>query len=199
MAEASKSVGIFGGTFDPPHMGHLILAEFVRDEAGLDYVWLTPSLDPPHKLDRRKSPARIRYQMVKLACGDDPYIIPSDADLTHNRRPSYTIDLLDDLSSTNPDTSFALIIGSDSVVEFTTWKDWQRILEKYRVIALHRPGVDLARAHPEVLGKVEFVKNPLIELSSTQIRQRIAQGKSVRFMVPDPVLEFIRNHRLYLE
>ena len=190
-------IGIFGGTFDPPHMGHLILAEFVRDEMNLDYVWLAPALDPPHKLDRQKTPAHIRYRMVQLACGDDPHIRPSDIDLTHNRRPSYTIDLLDDVSSQNPEHHFSLIIGSDSVLEFTTWKDWRQILERYEVIALYRPDFDPKDANPFVLEHIKFVRNPLIELSSSEIRRRIREGRSVRFMVPAPVLDFIKENNLY--
>ena len=190
-------IGIFGGTFDPPHIGHLILAEFVRDEIGLDRVWLVPALEPPHKLDREKTPAEIRYEMVKLACGDDPYIIPSNIDLIHDRRPSYTIDLLDEICEKYPQDEFVLIIGEDSVAEFTTWKDWREILRKYRVIGLKRRGVDLKDANSDVISSVEMLKNPLIEISSTEIRERIIEGRSVRYMVPERVLKFVLSKKIY--
>ncbi|MCD6595049.1 nicotinate-nucleotide adenylyltransferase [bacterium] len=190
-------IGIFGGTFDPPHIGHLILAEFVRDEIGLDEVWLVPALDPPHKLDRHKTPADIRYEMVKLACGNDAFIRPSDIDLVHSRRPSYTIDLLDEISLNFPDNEFVQIIGEDSIAEFTLWKSWNEILKKYRIIGLRRRGIDLTCVNNEVISSVEILNNPLIELSSTEIRKRIINGKSVRYMVSERVWDFIFSNKVY--
>ena len=190
-------IGIFGGTFDPPHIGHLILAEFVRDEIGLDEVWLVPALDPPHKLDRHKTPADIRYEMVKLACGNDAFIRPSDIDLVHSRRPSYTIDLLDEISLNFPDNEFVQIIGEDSIAEFTLWKRWNEILKKYRIIGLRRRGIDLTCVNNEVISSVEILNNPLIELSSTEIRKRIINGKSVRYMVSERVWDFIFSNKVY--
>ncbi len=190
-------IGIFGGTFDPPHFGHLLLAEFVRDELELDKIYLMPALLPPHKTDRIVTDSKLRYEMVKLLCGDDKYIRPSDADLTHNRKPSFTIDLLDELSQKYPEDSFVLIIGGDSVLEFTTWRRWEEILNKYDVVALQRPGQIFSTANKEVLEKVKVLKNPLIEISSTQIRRRVRAGKSIRFMTTKAVADFIYEQNLY--
>ncbi len=190
-------IGIFGGTFDPPHIGHLILAEFVREQEELDCVWLTPTLDPPHKLEKEKTPVSQRYEMVKLACNDGPFILPSDIDLVHNRKPSYTIDLLDEISQKNPSDEFILIIGADSVIEFTTWHRWREILSKYRVVAVRRPYADISDAHRDVVDSVEILESPLLELSSSDIRRRISEGRSVRFMVPKKALDFIMRNNLY--
>jgi len=192
-------IGIFGGTFDPPHIGHLILAEFVREQVELDCVWLAPTLDPPHKLEREKTPASQRYEMVKLACDDDPFILPSDIDLVHNRKPSYTIDLLDEISQENPHDEFILIIGADSVIEFTTWHRWREILSKYRVVAVRRPYADIADAHPDVIDSVEILESPLLELSSSDIRRRIREGHSVRYMMTKKAFDFIMKNNLYVK
>ncbi len=190
-------VGIFGGTFDPPHWGHLLLAEFVRDEAGLDQVWLVPALQPPHKTNYPVTDAATRYRMVELACAGDAKIVPSDADITHNRRPSFTIDLIDDLQRKFPQHEFALIIGGDSLVEITTWHRWQQLLRKCQVIVLPRPGFDLTRAHPDALKASQVIESPLVDISSTAIRQRVREGKSIRYMVPEAVRLFIEREGLY--
>ncbi len=190
-------IGIFGGTFDPPHLGHLILAEFVRDSLNLEQVWLAPALKPPHKTDQEVTPIKHRYRMVELACGDDPFIKPSDIDITHNRQPSYTIDLLDNICHKYPEKDFILIIGTDSVVEFTTWERWEQILQNYYVVAVKRPNFEISRVSHKILKSIKILDNPLIELSSTKIRERIANGHSVRYMVPEPVLIYILKENIY--
>ncbi len=190
-------IGILGGTFDPPHWGHLLLAEFVRDEIELDKVYLVPALLPPHKTDRVITDAQRRLKMVKLLCGDDDFIVPSDADLTHNRKPSFTIDLLDELAQKFPEDTFHLVIGGDSVIEFTTWRRWKEILGKYDVVALPRPGRNFSTADKKVLEKIRIFKSPLIEISSTEIRRRVKMEKSIRFMTTKAVVEFIESEGLY--
>ncbi|MCD6417263.1 nicotinate-nucleotide adenylyltransferase [bacterium] len=190
-------IGIFGGTFDPPHWGHLLLAEFVRDEMGLDRVLLVPALFPPHKEDRIITDAQLRLEMVKILCGNDPYIRPSDADLVHGRKPSYTIDLLEDFFKKFPGDEFFLIVGGDSVVEFTTWHRWDEILSRCVVVALPRPGRDFSSADRRVLDAVKILKSPLIEISSTEIRRRVCEGKSIRFMTTEEVAKFIAEKKLY--
>jgi len=190
-------VGIFGGTFDPPHWGHLVLAEFVRDAGKLDEIWLMPALQPPHKLDRIITPAHLRMKMVELLCGDDPFIRPSDADLTHERQPSYTIDLLDELSQRFPQNQFILIIGGDSLVEFTIWHKWEDILKKHEVLVLPRRNADFSLVHPKVAQKAKIINSPLIEISSTEIRRRVGEGITIKYMTTQAVEEFIIEQKLY--
>jgi len=191
-------IGLFGGTFDPPHWGHLILAEWIRCEGKLDKVWLAPARVPPHKVGRKLTDEWLRFKMVKLACADDEFIIASDCDLVHERKPSYTVDLLDELSAKFPDDEFVLVVGADSIVEFTTWHNWREILDRYDIYGLLRPNFDLRAADKMVLEKVKIFKSPLIELSSTMIRQRVREGKSIRFMVPAAVEKFIYEKKLYV-
>jgi len=195
---ASMKIGIFGGTFDPPHWGHLLLAEFAREELALDGVWLMPALQPPHKTTRKISPIGIRYRMVEALCGDDPFIRPSDADMAHGRSPSYTIDLLDELSRKYPENQFTLLIGGDSYIELTTWHRWRQLVRKYAVVALPRPDTDKLVAHPDIRENVKMLSSPLIEISSTDIRQRVSQQRTIRYMTTEAVERIIGEEKLYI-
>jgi nicotinate-nucleotide adenylyltransferase len=190
-------IGIFGGTFDPPHWAHMILAEWVRTESKLDKVWLMPVLSPPHKQDSEITDPETRFEMVSLACGEDEFIRPSALDLRHRRRPSYTFDLLNELKRKYRTDKFSLIIGADAILEFSTWHRWQELLLKFEVIGLLRPGKNLFNAGKRVLSKIKILSTPLLEISSTEIRKRVMRGKSIRFMVSFEVEKFIYEKQLY--
>jgi len=190
-------IGVFGGTFDPPHWAHMILAEWVRTERKLDKVWLMPVLSPPHKQDSEITDPETRFEMVSLACGEDEFIRPSDLDLRHRRRPSYTFDLLNELKRKYRADKFSLIVGADAILGFSTWHRWQELLLKFEVIGLLRPGKNLFNADKRVLSKIKILSTPLLEISSTEIRKRVMRGKSIRFMVSFEVEKFIYEKQLY--
>ncbi len=190
-------IGILGGTFDPPHVGHTLLAEYVREECALDEIWLAVANDPPHKLGVKKTPVAQRLEMTELACDGYSKVKASDCDIKHGRHPSYTYDLLTELSQQYEQYCFTLVIGADSVINFTTWHRWDELLAKFEVLAVRRPNYNLAYANQNVLDHVRFVEAPLIELSSISIRARVAQGKSIHYIVSSNVEKFIIENKLY--
>jgi nicotinate-nucleotide adenylyltransferase len=203
-------VGIFGGTFDPPHIGHLILAEECRDQMSLDrLLWiLTP--DPPHKQDQTISPAAIRLELVFAAIQDNPEFELSRVDI-NRPSPHYAVDTVRLLqtefgsrqSAGQDDTEFFYVMGGDSLRDLPKWHDPRQFLaELSGVGVMRRPEdeVDLAALEvvlPGLTGKVQFVQAPLLEISSHQIRQRIACGKPYRYYLSPSVYKVIQTHDLY--
>ena len=191
-----KRLGILGGTFDPIHSGHLILAEQIKEELKLQKVIFIPSANPPHKENHPISSAKDRLQMVKLAIEDNPDFIISDLELKREGK-SYTIDTLSRLTKLYKGSEFFFLLGSDVVEELPTWKEPDKIFQKVKVVIALRPGFD--RINPED----RFVKKSLLipinglNISSTQVRERIRQGKSIRYLVPAGVEEFIQSKNLY--
>lgn len=197
-------IGLFGGTFDPPHLGHLILAERCREAAALDEVRFLVSYQPPHKLDRTLSRFETRCEMVELAAAGQPAfrVERIEAELPP---PSYTAETLRVLRERQPNDEFFLIIGGDSLVDLPGWYQPHRVIAQAGLIAVPRPGIpvptagDLARqmAVSETVIRLTLVDSPLVEISSTEIRRRIEANRSIRFLVPRAVEEFIRERRLY--
>ena len=187
-------VGIFGGTFDPPHIGHLIVSGEVVEEANLDQLLWVPAATPPHKGGGISSEG-LRTEMVQAAIEDDPRIEFSDVELKRGG-VSYTIDTLRDLKAAHPAWSLSLVIGSDQADSFHEWREPDAILELAELIVMSRDGTP----GPEFeTGKVTRLSVTRIDVSSTRIRERIAQGKSVRYMVTDHVLSIIEREKLYRE
>jgi len=193
----SFRVGIFGGTFDPIHLGHLLVAEVTRCLLSLDRVTFVPSRIPPHKVAVSTS-AEARYRMVSLACEGNPYFGVSDHEL-HRDGPSYTIETLRAFREESPAaTEHYLMIGADSARDFESWKAFEDLLEESTVVVMGRPGVP-AEELPERIGaRIQYVATPLIEISSSLVRRFVREGRSIRYMVTDPVEQFIRSERLYL-
>ena len=197
-------IGIFGGTFDPPHLGHLILAERCREAAGLDEVWFLPSFQPPHKLDRTMSRFESRCDMVALAAIGQPAFKVERIE-SELPPPSYTAETLRVLKHRHPPHDFHLIVGGDSLADLPIWYHPERIVAQAELIAVARPGVILPTANelaqkikvPESEIRLQVIESPLVDLSSTEIRRRVAEGRSIRFLVPRSVEEFIREKRLY--
>lgn len=193
-------IGLFGGTFDPIHLGHLIIASLAADELGLDRVLFLPAQTPPHKLDDTITPPADRLAMLHLAVdGDDRFHI-SDADLGSGA-PSYTSELVARLAKSMPDNRLFFIAGADSLRDFPTWHQPTIILRYVDLAILSRPGVEITErmldAVPGLRDQVSFFPSPLIDISSTAIRERARRGASIRYLVPHDVERFITDRGLY--
>lgn len=190
-------VGIFGGTFDPIHLGHLILAEQALQSASLDQVWFIPAGEPPHKKEKRITPAHHRVKMVELAIADQPTFRLSLIELERSG-PSYTIDTVQALVEKYTNDQFFLLIGADMVKDLPNWYKIKEILQFVQVIALGRPGVDLGELSPTILNRVTWIEEAIeTNISSTYIREQIQKGRSVKYIVPDAVGQYMKEHRLY--
>jgi nicotinate-nucleotide adenylyltransferase len=186
-------VGIFGGTFDPPHHGHLIVAEFVRHLLGLKRVLFVPSWISPHKMEKEAVGANHRLAMVELAIKGSPGLEVLDAEVARGG-VSYTVDTLAQVKKAEPDADLFLLIGEDNWGEFSTWREPERILTMAKVVVMTRPGA----SQMETSGReAVHIAVPAIDISSTQIREMVRGGRSIRYLVPEAVEEYIRAHRLY--
>lgn len=197
-----KRLGVFGGSFDPVHVGHLIVAEILRHDLGLDRVLFLPAGRPPHKPEQELAADHHRVAMLKLALSDAPGFEISTLDLD---RPgsSYTATTLELLRDELPaGTDLYFLMGQDSLRDFPKWRDPGRIAQLANLAVALRPDVDvnvadIARAVPEAEGRIQLVSVPLIGVSSRDVRRRIRQGESFRFQVPNVVANHIVSHGLY--
>jgi len=196
MTVRRRRIGLLGGTFDPPHWAHLVLAESARSELDLDEVWFLPAGRPPHKRGRRISPAPTRVQLLErtLAGVRGFRLEPLE---TERRRTSYTVDTLETLHARHPWVEWWLLVGGDMLADLPRWRHPARVLELARVAVMDRAGH--APTWPASLGprRLKLLRPPRIELSSTLIRRRVRQGQSIRFLVPEAVERYIRVHGLY--
>ncbi|TJY43488.1 nicotinate-nucleotide adenylyltransferase [Cohnella pontilimi] len=192
-----RRTGLMGGTFDPIHFGHLIAAEAARDAAGLEEVWFIPTFVPPHK-GEPGTDAETRCRMLEAALSDSPHFRVERIELTR-QGVSYTIDTVTALRERHPDRSFYWIVGSDMVMDLPNWRRPEEVAEQVTFIGLERPGQSIEdRDLPDYIRrKLVRASMPLIGISSTEIRRRLRERRSVRFMVPDSVYEFIRRNHLY--
>jgi nicotinate-nucleotide adenylyltransferase len=190
-------VGILGGTFDPVHVGHLVLAESARSELALELVLLIPAREPWRKGDRDIAPADERLAMLTLAVeGNDGFGI-SDVELRRGG-PTYTADTIEQLAAERLDDEFYFILGEDALADLPHWHEPERIVRHARLAVA--PRAVEAAADPDVLGvagRVERFSMPLIDISSTDIRRRVREGRSIRYLVPDAVGRYIAERGLY--
>jgi nicotinate-nucleotide adenylyltransferase len=197
-------VGVIGGTFDPIHVGHLIMAEGARDVLDLQRVVFVPAGQPPHKRSRRISPAVHRLAMARLAIAGNACFTTSRVDIDREG-PSYTVDTIRLLQEAwGPDVRVYFLIGGDSLAELPTWHQPERLIEICQVVAVPRPGSepDLDALNDKIHGaseRVQILHLPLVDLSATEIRDRVMDGRSIRYLVPDTVEQYIYRHRLYRE
>lgn len=197
-------IGVLGGTFDPPHIGHLVIAQEVWWRLGLDKVLFVPAGEPWHKAGEEVTPAHHRETMVRLAIAGDPRFELSRVDL-QRPGPTYTVDTLTELRQIYPPgTEFYFILGTDALAQLPSWRSPERLIELARLVVVPRPGfegVDLRLLEVQIPGlerAVEFVEIPRVGISSSEIARRLAMGGPVRYLVPDPVYEYIKAHKLYL-
>jgi nicotinate-nucleotide adenylyltransferase len=199
----SPRLGIFGGTFDPPHIGHLILAAEAQDQLALDrLLWvLTP--DPPHKQDRRVSPAAVRLELLQAALQDDPSFELSRIDLDRPA-PHYAVDTVRLLRAAHPAAHLVYLMGEDSLHDLPTWHDPTGFLAAADEIGVMcRPGVDVGLAAlesrlPGLTAKLHIIEAPLLEIASRQIRARVAAGRAYRYYLLPRVAALVQARRLYV-
>jgi nicotinate-nucleotide adenylyltransferase len=189
------SIGLFGGTFDPVHTGHLIIAELIRQEKNLDSIIFIPSARPPHKGAEIMFSPEERMEMLSLATKSNPRFHISDIELAR-RGLSYTIDTIYQMKDALPaGTELYFILGQDNLYEIETWKNPQEIINICKILIAPRQ-CGREKKIPEWLrGSVEMVAVPLIEISSTEIRRRLKIGLSIQYLVPDPVFEYLQKNR----
>ena len=181
IAKSQRIVGLFGGSFNPIHNGHIALAKAVRQQCGLDEVWLVVSPQNPLKQESDLLDDQLRYEMACEALKDVEGVKASDIEL-HLPKPSYTWTTLKSLSQGKPDCTFSLVIGGDNWAHFQRWYHWQDILREYDVVVYPRD------EHP---GTIDV---PLLPVSSTEIRQRVKEGKSIVGLVPESIEPLVRKH-----
>ena len=188
-------LGIFGGTFDPPHVGHLIVARDAADALGLDRVLLVAAAQPPHKDEPAASPA-LRLEMLRAAAAEDPLLEASGLELSRGG-PSYTVDTLRELAARHPGTELVLLIGVDQWRALATWKEPRELGRLATIAVMSRRGEDPAGLDPGVGLACRPVPVTRIDLSSTDVRGRVRQGRSIRHLVPDAVRAIIAREALY--
>ncbi len=200
----AERIGIFGGTFDPPHLAHLILACEARAQLGLDrLLWVLTSV-PPHKLGQQITPLEDRLKMLELALAGEPSFEISRVDIDRPG-PHYSADTMKLLHAANPGAVLVFLIGEDSLRDLTTWHEPEKLVAECDEIGvMRRPGVltdpsALEKEVPGLTARVHFVDAPLLEISSNDIRRRAADGKPFRYFVPQAVYEYILNKNLYKE
>lgn len=186
-----KKVGILGGTYNPPHIGHLIIANEVKHALGLDEVRLMPTAMPPHKDADNRVTKEQRLEMVKLAVGDAKGITVSSFEVDRGG-VSYTFDTMKRLTEEEPDTKFHFIIGGDMIDQLATWHRIDELVELITFVGVNRPGWSSETNYP-----VQLVDIPEIDLSSTLLRERFQKGGAVTFLMPQAVEAFIREEGLY--
>ncbi|NLY44869.1 MAG: nicotinate-nucleotide adenylyltransferase [Tissierella sp.] len=196
-------IGIMGGTFNPIHHGHLILSEYIRTKADLDKIVFIPTGTPPHKNHNDILDSRTRLKMVELAISSNPFFICSDIEVSRTKL-TYTIDTLIELKSLYLDCELYMIIGADTLLSLYTWKDYAKVLSLVNFIVADRFGLNTN----DVLGEIEklnnqfeadivSVKSPVIDISSTIIRDRVKKGLSIKYLVPEIIEDYIFENNLY--
>jgi nicotinate-nucleotide adenylyltransferase len=198
-------VGVYCGTFDPVHFGHLILAEQAREQARLDQVWFVPSPRPPNKIDQSLTRFEQRVEMLQLAIAGQPAFRIDEIE-KERTGPSYTVETLVELHRRHPDDALFFLVGSDTLADLPSWREPQRIVEMAGLLVMLRPGHAVpskgelhARLH---LGEhdrleIQIVETPLIDISSRDLRRRTTAGRSLRYFVPRAVECFIHEKNLY--
>ena len=200
-----RRTGILGGTFDPPHLGHLLIAETARVVLDLESVVFLPAGEPWLKSGQRITPAEHRLKMVQLAVADNPDFCVSDCEVRRSGA-TYTVDTLRELRcGLPPDTELYFIVGSDVLEQFHRWKEPEAILELCRLAVIERPGGPaeginaLEGRFPDAMasGAVVSVAGPRVDFSASELRRVLAAGQSTRYQIPDAVAAYIAEHELY--
>lgn len=203
-AVVPSSVGVFGGTFDPIHLAHLAVAQEAADACGLERVLFMPAGEPPHKPGRTITPGEQRLAMLRLAvAGNDRFAV--DRRELDRVGPSYTVDTLEDLAAGRPAGApdLVLILSAEAFLGLMTWRQPRRILELARVAVAPRDGYPdagpafLEASLPDLADRARFLDSPRLRLSASELRDRAAAGRSLRYLVPDAVAAYIGDHGLY--
>jgi nicotinate-nucleotide adenylyltransferase len=192
---------VFGGSFNPIHYGHLLLADEVRDALGLDRVLFVTAPQPPHKLGAQLAPARDRHAMVELAIAGHPAFIASDAEL-QRPGPSYTVDTLEALGI--PRAELFLIVGSETFLDLLTWRAPRRVAELAQIVVVPRAGsafdpesAAARKVVQEIGDEPQIVRATSLPISASDLRRRVREGRSIAFRLPEAVAAYIHARRLY--
>ncbi|MBI4491695.1 MAG: nicotinate-nucleotide adenylyltransferase [Chloroflexi bacterium] len=198
-----RRVGVLGGSFNPPHLGHLIAAQEAAASLELERVLFVPAGVQPLKRGERMASAEDRVRMVELAIADNPLFALSRADVDRPG-PSFTVDLLALLQrQLGPEVELSFIVGADSLAELARWKDPARLLELCRLVAVPRPGyspaepIGLGLPNTRMRDRLLLLPIPSLDISSTELRARVREGRPIRYLVPDAVARYIRERGLY--
>jgi nicotinate-nucleotide adenylyltransferase len=196
-----RRIGILGGTFDPPHIGHLVIADQAYEQLDLDVVWFAPVGQPPHKDTHHVSPVEHRIAMTRLAIADNPHFQLSLVDV-ERPTPHYIVTLFELLAQQHLDCDWRLIVGGDSLAEMPKWYEPRRLLELTRLAVAHRPGFhpdleQLEQSLPGITRRVDWVDTPMIDLASRDLQRRVRLGLPLRYVVPREVADYIATHQLY--
>ncbi|MEH7178825.1 nicotinate-nucleotide adenylyltransferase [Neobacillus vireti] len=184
-------VGILGGTFDPPHYGHLLIANEVLSELNLDEIWFMPNQEPPHKQKSESVENIDRLQMLELSIEGNPAFKIEKIEL-ERLGPSFTVDTMKILNERFPEHQFYFIIGADMIEYLPKWHMIDELIELVQFVGVERPKYSSETEYP-----ITYVDIPAFEVSSSMIRKRVEQGRSVRYLLPDRVIDFIRENHLY--
>lgn len=203
--QKSKRVGIMGGTFDPIHLGHLVTAEAARSDFNMEKVIFVPSGRPPHKQESTITPKEFRYLMTVLATAANPYFEVSRTEIERSGQ-SYTIDTVNFMKEKMlPGSELFFITGADAILEIITWKNVEELLETVTFIAATRPGYNLhelknrlnKKLGKHLMDKIIPIEVPAMAISSTDIRNRLKEGRSIKYLLPESVENFIQKNDLY--
>jgi nicotinate-nucleotide adenylyltransferase len=197
-------VGILGGSFNPPHIGHLLCAQEAHSQLGLDRVLLIPVASPPHKELDRDPGADVRLELCRLAAREDERIEVSAMEVDRGG-PSYTVDTLRAIHAEHPEDDLTFIAGGDMAASLPTWREPREILSLARMAVAERRGVKrvdvlerVASLGAAAASRVEFFELPRVDVSSSDVRRRIAEGRPIRYLVPDAVVDAIETRGLYV-
>lgn len=218
MKSGSNPVGIFGGTFDPIHFGHLRLAQEVAEHCGLESVRIVPAGKPPHRTEPHCPPA-MRMEMVRIASSGNSLFFPDEREIS-KQSPCYSVETLHQMrGELGNEKPFCLMVGADAFLGLASWHNWTELFDLAHILVAQRPGFDLSSrmteplqsefrarlsSEPEALrhspsGKIVVVEITLMDISSSMIRECLSGGRSARYLLPDEVLDYIGNHGLYRE
>lgn len=192
-----RRIGVFGGTFDPPHLGHLVAAGEAAFRCALDEVVFVPTGDPWQKHHLKVTDAAARLAMTRSAVGSDPLFRVSTCDIDREGA-TYAVDTVADVRAEyDEEVELYFIIGADSLENLHTWHRVEELCRAVRFIALNRPGHSRREVDTSFGAQVEFIDMPAVDLSSTECRQRVRDGQPIRYLVTDPVAAYVREHGLY--
>ena len=192
---SKEKIGLFFGTFDPIHNGHLRIAKYITEEKLADKVWLVVTPKNPIKAGSKISSFNHRFNMAKIATENYDNIIPSDLEV-NLKKPNYTIDTLEYISNKLKDIEFSLIIGEDNYKIFDTWKDYKKIINKYKIFIYPRKGTLNENLHL-INENTMYIGGPRIDLSSTNIRKIVSNNSDPKDLISNKVMEYINSNKLY--
>ncbi len=189
-------LGLYGGAFDPPHTGHLTIAEGVRQVLDLDRILFIPYAAGPHRTEAPVAGGEHRLAMLQACLAEVEDLAVDDRELRRGGL-SWMIETIRELAAAYPDSELFLVIGADQVEIFSSWREWREIIDLARPVVVGRPGHEAGGGPPELRDRMVTVDLPPMHLSSSEVRRRLSEGLSVRHLVPEAVLRYIQEHDLY--